>query len=78
MQTNGETAQVRRPVSGQTLPLPVLWDRSEEVGMGLMLGKNKMIKGDSGRDGWVIEQVPNGALQQVPRALMWVRNREHS
>lgn len=29
MQTNGETAQVRRPVSGQTLPLPVLWDRSE-------------------------------------------------
>lgn len=78
MQTNGETAQVRRPVSGQTLPLPVLWDRSEEVGVGLMLGKNKMSKGDSGRDGWVIEQVPNGALQQVPRALMWVRNREHS
>lgn len=29
MQTNGEIAQVRRPVSGQTLPLPVLWDRSE-------------------------------------------------
>lgn len=48
------------------------------MGMGLMLGKNKMSKGDSGRDGWVIEQVPNGALQQVPRALMWVQNREHS
>lgn len=42
------------------------------MGMGLMLGKNKMIKGDSGRDGWVIEHVPNRALQQVPRALMWV------
>lgn len=48
------------------------------MGVGLMLGKNKLIKGDGGRDDWVMEQVPNGALQQVPRALLWVRNREHS
>lgn len=47
------------------------------MGVGLTLEKNKMIKGDGGRDGWVIEQVPEGTLQQVPWALMWAQNHEH-
>lgn len=63
-------------MSGQTLLLPGLSDGSEWV-WASCLKKSKMIKGDGGRNGWVIGQVPEGTVQRVPRALVWPQNHEH-